>query len=58
VQPLAMKVWDEGANFRDLVMKDSKIQKMLSREQLDRIFDLDHQLRNVDKIFDRVFPES
>src|SRR5499433_2053509 len=54
VQPLAMKVWDEGANFRDLVMKDSKIQKMLSREQLDRIFDLDHQLRNVDKIFDRV----
>jgi len=58
VQPMAMKVWDEGASFRDLVMRDSKIQKLLSREQLDRIFDIDHQLRNVDKIFDRVFPKS
>jgi adenylosuccinate lyase len=58
VQPLAMKVWDEGANFRDLTMRDSRIQKMISREQLDKIFDLDHQLRNVDKIFDRVFPKG
>jgi adenylosuccinate lyase len=56
VQPLAMKVWDEGANFRDLATQDCRIQKLLSREQLDKIFDLDHQLRNVDKIFDRVFP--
>jgi len=55
VQPLAMKVWDENSNFRDLATKDSRIQKLLSREQLDRIFDLGHQLRNVDKIFDRVF---
>jgi len=57
VQPLAMKVWDEGANFRDLAMHDSKIQRLLNSAQLDKIFDLDHQLRNVDKIFDRVFSE-
>ena len=58
VQPLAMKVWDEGASFRELAMRDSRIAKLLSREQLDKIFDLDHQLRNVDKIFDRVFPQG
>jgi adenylosuccinate lyase len=58
VQPLAMKVWDEGANFRDLAMQDPKIQKLLNRSHLDRIFDLGHQLRNVDKIFERVFSES
>ena len=57
VQPLAMKVWDEGANFRDLATHDPGIQSHLKPAQLDRLFDLDHQLRNVDKIFDRVFSE-
>jgi len=58
VQPLAMKVWDEGASFRDLAMQDARVQKLLSPEQLERIFDLDHQLRNVDKIFERVFEQE
>jgi adenylosuccinate lyase len=57
VQPLAMKVWDEGANFRDLATHDPRIQSHLKPGQLDKIFDLDHQLRNVDKVFDRVFSE-
>jgi adenylosuccinate lyase len=55
VQPLAMKVWDEGANFRELVMKDRKVKEKLSREDLDALFDVGRQLRNVDKIFERVF---
>jgi adenylosuccinate lyase len=55
VQPLAMRVWDEGANFRNLVMSDERITGKLSREELDALFDVSKQLRNVDKIFDRVF---
>src|SRR5215210_216825 len=31
VQPLAMRVWDEGASFRELVMNDSRITGQLSR---------------------------
>jgi len=57
VQPLAMQVWDEGASFRDLVMSDSRITEKMSREELDSLFDLGKQLRNVDKIFERVFRE-
>jgi adenylosuccinate lyase len=57
VQPLAMRVWDEGANFHDLVMKDIQITDKLSREELDELFDISKQLRNVDKIFKRVFGE-
>jgi adenylosuccinate lyase len=57
VQPLAMRVWDEGANFRDLVMNDRQITDKLSREELDELFDVNKQLRNVDKIFKRVFGE-
>ncbi len=57
VQPLAMRVWDEGANFRDLVMNDKRVTDKLSREELDDLFDINKQLRNVDKIFARVFGE-
>src|SRR5512143_1350904 len=58
VQPLAMQVWDEGANFRELVLNDNRITEALSRDELDELFDLDKQLRNVDKIFKRVFEEE
>ena len=58
VQPLAMRVWDEGANFRELVLNDNRITEALSRDELEDLFDMDKQLRNVDKIFKRVFDES
>ena len=55
VQPLAMRVWDEGANFRELVLGDERIARHLSRAELDALFDINNHLRNVDKIFERVF---
>lgn len=58
VQPLAMRVWDEGVNFRELVLNDNRINETLSRDELDELFNMDKQLRNVDKIFKRVFDES
>lgn len=57
VQPLAMRVWDEGANFRDLVMNNKRVTDKLTRDELDEMFDVGRQLRNVDKIFTRVFGE-
>lgn len=57
VQPLAMRVWDEGLSFRELVMNESRITSRLSRDELDELFDASKQLRNVDRIFDRVFKE-
>ena len=55
VQPMAMRVWDEGASFRDLVMNNPQVAERLWQTELDGLFDLQHQLRNVDKIFERVF---
>ncbi|MCI0485657.1 MAG: adenylosuccinate lyase [Blastocatellia bacterium] len=57
VQPLAMKVWDEGASFHEIVMNDERIAEFLSDEELEELFDLERQLRNVDRIFERVFKE-
>ena len=55
VQRNAMKVWDEGGDYRELIEKDADISKALSSEEISRVFDLRHYLRNVGKVFDRVF---
>ncbi|MGA8150665.1 MAG: adenylosuccinate lyase [Terriglobales bacterium] len=58
VQGHAMRAWKEDLNFRDLVLKDKQITARVPRQQIERAFDLKRQLRNVDKIFARVFPEE
>jgi adenylosuccinate lyase len=51
----AMKVWDEGGEYRDLVMNDADISAFLTPEEIERVFDVKHYLRNVEKVFERVF---
>jgi adenylosuccinate lyase len=51
----AMKVWDEGGEYKELVTKDADISSHLSSEEIARVFDLTHYLRNVDRVFERVF---
>lgn len=51
----AMKVWDEGGNFKDLVLADNEITAQLSTEEIERVFSYKHYLRNVGKVFERVF---
>ena len=58
VQSHAMRAWKEDLNFRDLVLKDKEITRRVPRQQIERAFDLKRQLRNVDKIFARVFGEQ
>jgi adenylosuccinate lyase len=54
-QAAAMKVWDQGGEYEDLVKRDADISTRLSQEEIARVFDLKHYLRNVDKVFARVF---
>jgi len=51
----AMRVWDEGGEYRDLVMNDADISALLTPEEIERVFDVKHYLRNVEKVFERVF---
>ncbi len=51
----AMKVWDEGGDYRQLVTEDADISSNLSIEEIAHVFDLKHYLRNVGKVFARVF---
>jgi adenylosuccinate lyase len=56
VQGHAMRAWAEGLNFRELVRNDPDITGRVPTEALDRAFDLNRQLRHIDQIFRRVFP--
>ncbi len=58
VQRHAMRAWKEGLDFRELVLKDKSITGRVPRGQIERAFDLKRQLKNVDKIFARVFGED
>ncbi|QYO65234.1 adenylosuccinate lyase [Leptolyngbya sp. 7M] len=54
----AMKVWDEGGEYKDLITKDADISSHLSPEEIACVFDLKHYLRNVDKVYSRVFDKE
>lgn len=51
----AMKVWDEGGTFKDRVETDTDITSHLSSDEIARVFDVKYYLRNVEKVFERVF---
>jgi adenylosuccinate lyase len=58
VQRNAMRAWKEGVNFRQLIGRDREITSRVPARQIDRAFDLQRQLRNVDTIFRRVFGDA
>jgi adenylosuccinate lyase len=55
IQRNAMRSWDEGLDFRELVSGDPDISRVLRPEQIGRAFDVRSQFKNIDKIFQRVF---
>ena len=54
VQKNAMKVWEEKIDFKVLIKNDAKISKLLSNNEIDRLFDLNKILININKIFERL----
>jgi adenylosuccinate lyase len=55
VQENAMIAWENESSFRERVAKDPRIAKYMTAKELEFTFDLNRQLRNVDKLFERVF---
>jgi adenylosuccinate lyase len=54
VQEEAMRVWQNGRNFRDLIGERKEVKECLSTEELNRLFDPRRSLKNVDYIFKQV----
>jgi adenylosuccinate lyase len=58
VQSHAMRAWKENLDFHELIVNDPEIRGRVPRAKIERAFDLQRQLKNIDKIFARVFPNK
>ena len=59
VQGHAMDTWDKGGDFRERVLADPEIPRLLAKEEIERAFSLEEALRHVDAIFARTLtPEE
>ena len=53
VQGHAMDTWEKGGQLKERVLADPEIARVLGKEEIEKAFDLDAALRNVDAIFAR-----
>jgi len=58
VQRNAMKVWEEGKDFREELLADPEVTAALSPAQIEEKFDLGYHTKHVDTIFARVFGDE
>ena len=54
VQPIAMNAWENGLQYKDLLMENGVVTEYLSKEEIEDAFNIEYFLRNVDTIFTRV----
>jgi adenylosuccinate lyase len=55
VQRNAMRVWEQGADFKTELLADPEVTAALSPAQIEEKFDLGYHTKHVDTIFARVF---
>jgi adenylosuccinate lyase len=55
VQRNAMRSFHEQKDFKSLLLADPDLMRVLTPAEVEKAFDLNDQMRNVDAIFDRVF---
>jgi adenylosuccinate lyase len=55
VQRNAMKVWEQGKDFKTELLGDADVLNSLSAEEIEEKFDLGYHTKHVDTIFARVF---
>ena len=55
VQENAMRSWQGEGQLIDLLKANPKVTKLLAAGELEELFDLDYHLKEVDRIFARVF---
>ncbi|PSK83504.1 adenylosuccinate lyase [Limimaricola soesokkakensis] len=55
VQRNAMRVWEQGADFKTELLADTDVTAALTPEQIEEKFDLGYHTKHVDTIFARVF---
>jgi adenylosuccinate lyase len=50
-----MSSFNDHRDFKESLLADREVMTVLTRDDIERAFDLRDQFRHVDEIFDRVF---
>ena len=58
VQRNAMRAFHEQRQFKELLLADADVTKVLPSQEIERAFSLDEQLKHVDDIFGRLFVQQ
>lgn len=54
IQKAALKAWNDEGDFKENLLKEKKILALLSKKELEELFDVKYHLRYVDKIIGRL----
>jgi adenylosuccinate lyase len=58
VQRNALKAWEKGEDFKDLIKKDQQVTALLSEDEIEECFSLTKHLEHINFVFDKVFEDS
>ncbi len=54
VQGAAMKAWETGRTFKEILEENSEIQRYLDKSEVESVFSLESYSRNIDRVFERL----
>ena len=55
VQRISMRVWQGQTEFKELLLEDQEVGQCLTKSEIEKCFDYQTYLKNIDSIFIRVF---
>ncbi len=58
VQKVALKSWNNEQDFKKLLLKDKDIKVLMGAKEIEKLFDLNYFLKNVNEIFKKVLNEN
>jgi len=53
VQRNALKTWNSEKHFLEYLLEDEEVKKLVTKEELEELFDISYYLKHVDHIFER-----
>ncbi len=54
VQKAALEAWNNEGSFKENLLKEEKVLSFISRDNLEKLFNVEYHLKYVDKIIDRL----
>ena len=49
-----MEVWEKGLDFKEILLKNEKVQGYLSKSEIDELFNMNKIKKNINKVFEKL----